>query len=51
MNRNIMEEDGDILVISQFTLLASYKKGNRPSYIHAARHEVSIPLYEYFASD
>lgn len=48
MNRNIMEEDGEILVISQFTLLASYKKGNRPSYIHAARHEVSIPLYEYF---
>lgn len=48
MNRNIMEEDGEFLVISQFTLLASYKKGNRPSYIHAARHEVSIPLYEYF---
>ena len=48
MNRSIMEVDGDILAISQFTLLASYKKGNRPSYIHAAKHEISIPLYEYF---
>lgn len=50
MNRNIMEEEGEVLVISQFTLLANYKKGNRPSYIHAARHEVSIPLYEYFCN-
>ncbi|MBR4367852.1 MAG: D-tyrosyl-tRNA(Tyr) deacylase [Prevotella sp.] len=48
MNRSIMEVDGEILAISQFTLLASYKKGNRPSYIHAAKHEISIPLYEYF---
>ena len=48
MNRSIMEVDGEILTISQFTLLASYKKGNRPSYIHAAKHEISIPLYEYF---
>ena len=48
MNRSIMDINGEILVISQFTLMASYKKGNRPSWIHAARHEVSIPLYNYF---
>lgn len=48
MNLNINDIDGEILVISQFTLLASYKKGNRPSYIHAAKPEESIPLYEYF---
>lgn len=48
MNRNIMDINGEILVVSQFTLMASYKKGNRPSWIHAARHEVSIPLYNYF---
>ena len=48
MNKSILEVDGNILVISQFTLHASYKKGNRPSYIHAARPETAIPLYEYF---
>ncbi len=48
MNKDIQEIDGQILVVSQFTLLASYKKGNRPSYIHAAGHETAIPLYEYF---
>ena len=48
MNRSIMDINGEILVVSQFTLMASYKKGNRPSWIHAARHEVSIPLYNYF---
>ena len=48
MNLPIPDVGGEILVISQFTLLASYKKGNRPSWIHAARHEVSIPLYESF---
>jgi len=48
MNRSVMDVDGEILVVSQFTLMASYKKGNRPSYIHAARHEISIPLYEKF---
>ncbi len=48
MNLPITDVGGEILVISQFTLLASYKKGNRPSWIHAARHEVSIPLYESF---
>ena len=48
MNRSIMDINGEILIVSQFTLMASYKKGNRPSWIHAARHEVSIPLYNYF---
>ena len=48
MNRSIMDVDGDILVVSQFTLYASYKKGNRPSWLRVARHEVSIPLYESF---
>ena len=48
MNKSILDENGEILVVSQFTLMASTKKGNRPSYIRAARHEVSIPLYEQF---
>ena len=48
MNKSIFDIDGNILVISQFTLHASYKKGNRPSYIHAARPETAIPIYEYF---
>lgn len=48
MNRSIMEAGGDIIVVSQFTLMASTKKGNRPSYIRAARPEVAIPLYEAF---
>lgn len=48
MNKSILEAGGDILVVSQFTLMASTKKGNRPSYIRAARHETAIPLYEYF---
>ena len=48
MNRSIMDVDGDILVVSQFTLMGSYKKGNRPSWIHAAPHEISIPLYNRF---
>ena len=48
MNRSIMDISGDILVVSQFTLMASYKKGNRPSWIHAAPHEISIPLYNHF---
>ncbi|MBP7984686.1 MAG: D-tyrosyl-tRNA(Tyr) deacylase [Bacteroidaceae bacterium] len=50
MNRSIVDENGDILVISQFTLMASYKKGNRPSYIRAAKHEISIPLYNEFCA-
>lgn len=51
MNKSILEVGGNILVISQFTLHASYKKGNRPSYIHAAKHETAIPLYEYFCNE
>jgi D-tyrosyl-tRNA(Tyr) deacylase len=48
MNRSIAEMNGRFLVVSQFTLHASTKKGNRPSYIRAARPEHAIPLYEYF---
>ena len=48
MNRSIMDVEGEVLVVSQFTLFASYKKGNRPSWLRAARHEISVPLYESF---
>ena len=48
MNKSILETNGEILVVSQFTLHASTKKGNRPSYIRAARPETAIPLYEQF---
>lgn len=48
MNRSVQEVGGGLLVVSQFTLHASTKKGNRPSYIRAARPEVAIPLYEAF---
>jgi D-tyrosyl-tRNA(Tyr) deacylase len=48
MNKSVMEVAGEVLLISQFTLHASTKKGNRPSYIKAARPEVAIPLYENF---
>ncbi len=48
MNKSLKEADGEVLVVSQFTLHASYKKGNRPSFIKAARPEHAIPLYEYF---
>ena len=50
MNRSIMDIDGEILVISQFTLFASYKKGNRPSWLRAAKHDISIPLYNEFCT-
>ena len=50
MNRSIMDIDGGILVISQFTLFASYKKGNRPSWLRAAKHDISIPLYNEFCT-
>jgi D-tyrosyl-tRNA(Tyr) deacylase len=48
MNLSVAETNGDILVVSQFTLHASTKKGNRPSYIRAARPEIAVPLYEKF---
>ncbi|MEM9824310.1 MAG: D-aminoacyl-tRNA deacylase [Bacteroidota bacterium] len=48
MNRSIVEEQGQMIVVSQFTLHASTKKGNRPSYIRAAKPEIAIPLYESF---
>lgn len=48
MNKSILDINGEMLVVSQFTLMASYKKGNRPSYIRAAGHEISIPLYQQF---
>ena len=55
MNRSILDiagehegADGNIIVVSQFTLFASYKKGNRPSWLRAATHDISIPLYEAF---
>ena len=55
MNRSILDiagehegADGNIIVVSQFTLFASYKKGNRPSWLRAASHDISVPLYEAF---
>ncbi len=51
MNLNINQVNGDVLAISQFTLQASTKKGNRPSYIKAARPDVAIPLYESFTKE
>lgn len=50
MNKSIMEVSGEILVVSQFTLWASYKKGNRPSYLRAGSHDITKPLYEQFCS-
>ena len=50
MNRSVVDVSGEVLVVSQFTLMASTKKGNRPAYIHAARPEVAIPLYERFCA-
>ena len=48
MNRSILETGGEALVVSQFTLMASTRKGNRPSYVGAAGHETAVPLYERF---
>lgn len=51
MNKSVIDINGEILVVSQFTLMASTKKGNRPSYIRAAGHAHAIPLYEYFCNE
>ncbi|GHT73182.1 D-aminoacyl-tRNA deacylase [Bacteroidia bacterium] len=51
MNDSILEIDGEILCVSQFTLYASTKKGNRPSYMKAANPEIAVPLYERFCAD
>ena len=51
MNRSILDVDGEALVVSQFTLFASYKKGNRPSWFKAGSHEHSIPLYDAFCKE
>lgn len=51
MNRSILDVQGEALVVSQFTLYASYKKGNRPSWFRAGSHEHSIPLYEAFCKE
>ena len=51
MNRSILDVGGEALVVSQFTLFASYKKGNRPSWFRAGSHEHSIPLYEAFCKE
>ena len=51
MNKSVIDINGEILIVSQFTLMASTKKGNRPSYIKAARPETAIPMYEYFCQE
>ena len=51
MNRSIVEAGGEALVVSQFTLMASTKKGNRPSYIGAAGHELAVPLYDAYCDE
>lgn len=51
MNNSLLDEKGDAIIVSQFTLHASTKKGNRPSYIKAAKPEISIPLYQLFIAD
>ncbi len=48
MNRSVIDSGGEVMAVSQFTLTASTRKGNRPSYIHAAGHDLAIPLYEAF---
>ena len=48
MNRSVLDTGGDVIVVSQFTLFASYKKGNRPSWLRAAGHDHAVPMYERF---
>ncbi|MEY8607714.1 D-aminoacyl-tRNA deacylase [Parabacteroides segnis] len=51
MNRSVIETGGEVMVVSQFTLHASTKKGNRPSYIHASKPDFAIPMYESFCAE
>ncbi|MBD9167809.1 MAG: D-tyrosyl-tRNA(Tyr) deacylase [Parabacteroides johnsonii] len=51
MNRSVIETEGEVMVVSQFTLHASTKKGNRPSYIHASKPNIAIPMYEAFCAE
>lgn len=51
MNKSVIDINGEVLAVSQFTLMASTKKGNRPSYIKAAKPEISVPLYEKFCTE
>ena len=51
MNRSVIETEGEVMVVSQFTLHASTKKGNRPSYIHASKPDIAVPMYEAFCAE
>lgn len=51
MNRSVIDVEGEILAVSQFTLTASTRKGNRPSYIRAAKHDLAVPLYELYCRE
>ena len=51
MNRSVVDVDGEVIVVSQFTLMADCRRGNRPSYINAANHEIAIPMYLEFCRE